>query len=48
MLQDKYEAGDLGAKTGKGFYDWRGRDVEAYRRDAKDKMARLVAFLDSL
>jgi 3-hydroxybutyryl-CoA dehydrogenase len=48
VLQDKYEAGDLGAKTGKGFYDWRGRDVEAYRREAKDKMARLVAFLDSL
>jgi 3-hydroxybutyryl-CoA dehydrogenase len=48
VLQDKVEAGDLGAKTGKGFYDWRGRDVAAYRHEAKDKMARLVAFLDAL
>lgn len=25
--------GDLGLKTGRGFYDYRGRDVRAYRRD---------------
>lgn len=33
ILQDKIDAGDLGVKSGKGFYDWSKRDIhEAVRR----------------
>jgi 3-hydroxybutyryl-CoA dehydrogenase len=28
---EKIEAGDLGQKTGKGFYDWRHIDLDAYK-----------------
>ena len=30
-ITDRIARGDLGAKTGVGFYDWRGTDMEAYR-----------------
>ena len=46
FLQDKYERGDLGLKTGKGFYDWTGRDPGAVRKNAAERFARLIAFLD--
>lgn len=29
-ITDKIEAGDMGQKTGKGFYDWRNVDMDAY------------------
>jgi 3-hydroxybutyryl-CoA dehydrogenase len=45
MLQEKYAAGDLGAKSGRGFYDWRDQDVDAVRRDAKKKLEDLLAYL---
>ena len=31
-ITDKIEAGDLGQKTGKGFYDWRYVDMAAYKK----------------
>ena len=31
ILQDKIDAGDLGIKTGKGFYDYTGKDIEAVK-----------------
>ena len=31
ILQDKIDAGDLGIKTGKGFYDFTGKDIEAVK-----------------
>jgi 3-hydroxybutyryl-CoA dehydrogenase len=36
VLEDKVEQGELGVKTGRGFYDWSQRSVEAVkaRRDA--------------
>lgn len=30
-ITDKIEAGDMGQKTGKGFYDWRDVDMDAYK-----------------
>ena len=30
-ITDRIAAGKLGAKTGEGFYDWRGVDMDAYR-----------------
>lgn len=31
-ITDRIARGDLGAKTGVGFYDWRGADMEAYQK----------------
>ena len=45
ILQDKYEAGDFGAKTGRGFYDWTERDADDYRDKAQKRMADLIDFL---
>ena len=45
ILQDKYDAGDLGAKTGRGFYDWTERDAEAFRADAQKRLGALLEFL---
>lgn len=33
VLNRMMAAGELGLKTGRGFYDYAGRDVNAYRRD---------------
>ncbi len=30
-ITDRMEAGDMGQKSGKGFYDWRDVDMEAYK-----------------
>lgn len=30
VLTDKVKTGNLGSKTGEGFYDWRGTDMEVY------------------
>jgi len=32
VITDKIEAGDMGQKTGKGFYDWRNVDMDAYKK----------------
>ncbi|MCC7274343.1 MAG: hypothetical protein IT561_16875 [Alphaproteobacteria bacterium] len=45
VVQDKYKAGDLGVKTGKGFYDWRGRDVAAYQAKTRAKLNRVLRVL---
>jgi 3-hydroxybutyryl-CoA dehydrogenase len=44
-LQEMVERGDLGVKTGQGFYDWRDRDVPAYQQKAADRLARILAIL---
>jgi 3-hydroxybutyryl-CoA dehydrogenase len=46
LLQDKYERGDLGLKTGRGFYDWSGRDPVEVRKTAAERLTRLLEFLD--
>lgn len=45
FVQRMPERGDLGVKSGKGFYDWRGRDVGAYKRRAADKVRRILAIV---
>lgn len=46
IVQEKYERGDLGLKTGKGFYDWSGKDPAQVRKDVNTRLARLLEFLD--
>ena len=44
LLLEKVEKGELGAKTGKGFYDWTPEFTEAWR---KKVLTGLVAFVKS-
>ena len=37
-----YQAGDLGMKSGKGFYDWQSRDPEAFKRERDREIVRRV------
>jgi 3-hydroxybutyryl-CoA dehydrogenase len=45
LPQALYAAGHYGVKTGRGFYDWRGKDVPALRRRNAEKLAEIVALL---
>ncbi len=45
LVQNMAARGDWGVKTGKGFYDWTGRDVAAHRERAARKLDRLLALL---
>jgi 3-hydroxybutyryl-CoA dehydrogenase len=47
VVQDKYAAGNLGVKTGLGFYDWRGVDVPAYRSQTSGLLSQVLEVLDS-
>lgn len=44
-LQDLYAAGHLGIKTGKGFYDWSGKDPNRVKAEAARKLSDLLAYL---
>jgi 3-hydroxybutyryl-CoA dehydrogenase len=46
LLQALAAGGDRGVETGRGFYDWTGRDPEVVRRHAAARLARLVDFLE--
>lgn len=45
LLQDMVKRGELGVSTGSGFYDWKGRDVEALKAKCADKVARILAIV---
>jgi 3-hydroxybutyryl-CoA dehydrogenase len=45
VLQDLYAAGHLGIKTGRGFYDWGGKDPDQVKAEAARKLAELLAYL---
>jgi 3-hydroxybutyryl-CoA dehydrogenase len=45
VLQDLYAAGHLGIKSGKGFYDWSGKDPSEVKAEAARKLAELLAYL---
>ncbi|MBL6946168.1 MAG: hypothetical protein ISR47_05985 [Rhodospirillales bacterium] len=42
VVQDMYARGDLGVKTGKGFYDWTDVDLDEKRKRNADKLARIL------
>jgi len=45
-LQDMVARGDVGVRSGQGFYDWRQRDGAAVQRRASDRLRRLLAYLE--
>lgn len=45
LLQDMVKRGELGVSTGKGFYDWKGRDVAALKAKWADKLKRIMAIV---
>jgi 3-hydroxybutyryl-CoA dehydrogenase len=45
-LQDMVARGDIGVASGKGFYDWTGRDPADVRRRANERLQRLLAYLE--
>jgi 3-hydroxybutyryl-CoA dehydrogenase len=42
ILRDKVARGELGIKTGKGFYDWSDRDPDAVKRRRDDFLVKLA------
>ncbi len=48
LLVEKIARGETGAKAGKGFYDWSGRDVEALRRKKQEQLIQLVKALKEI
>jgi 3-hydroxybutyryl-CoA dehydrogenase len=45
-LQDMVARGDVGIRSGQGFYDWRHRDGGAAQRRASERLQRLLAYLE--
>jgi 3-hydroxybutyryl-CoA dehydrogenase len=45
-LQDMVARGDIGIASGKGFYEWSGRDPGQVRRRANERLQRLLAYLE--
>ncbi len=48
IIADRVARGETGAKAGKGFYDWTGKDVEALRRKKQDQVIALLAALKEI
>jgi 3-hydroxybutyryl-CoA dehydrogenase len=46
-LQNMVARGDVGIRSGRGFYDWTGRDPNEVQRKANERLQRLLAFLAS-
>jgi len=46
LVQDKYKRGDLGLKTGRGFYEWSRIDPAEVRKAVAERLARLLMFLE--
>jgi 3-hydroxybutyryl-CoA dehydrogenase len=45
LLQGMVARGDVGVRSGRGFYDWRGRDTAAAQRRASERLQGLLAYL---
>ena len=48
ILQDLYENGHVGLKSGKGFYDWSGADPQAVKAEAALKVERIMSLMREL
>lgn len=46
LVQDMLARGDIGLKSGKGFYDWRGQDAHAVAERASARLRTLLAYLE--
>ena len=46
LLQDMVARGDIGVRSGKGFYEWGGQDVADMQRRANQRLQRLLDFLE--
>jgi 3-hydroxybutyryl-CoA dehydrogenase len=46
LLQGMVARGDIGVQSGRGFYDWRGRDTAAAQRRATERLQGLLAYLE--
>jgi 3-hydroxybutyryl-CoA dehydrogenase len=46
FLQGMVARGDVGVRSGRGFYDWHGRDTAAAQRRASERLQRLLAYLE--
>lgn len=46
LVQDMYARGDIGVKSGKGFYDWGKRDPKKRQAEARTKLAEILALLE--
>ena len=46
VVQKKYADGNIGAKSGQGFFDWRAMDLAAYRQDTGALLTAVLALLD--
>lgn len=42
IIERYMQEGRNGLRTGQGFYDWRGRDVQAYRRESTSRFVDLL------
>ena len=47
LLQNMVARGDVGIRSGKGFYDWTDRDTSKLQSRANERLQRLLAFLDA-
>ncbi len=45
LIVEKVAKGEIGAKAGKGFYDWTGKDVDVLRRKRQEQLIQLVRAL---
>ncbi len=48
VVKDNMKSGAIGMKTGRGFYDYEGRDLDAYRRETLAKFVDLLQHLHML
>ncbi|HEX9016710.1 MAG TPA: 3-hydroxyacyl-CoA dehydrogenase NAD-binding domain-containing protein [Chloroflexota bacterium] len=48
FVADRVARGHIGAKAGKGFYDWTGKDVEGLRRKKQEQLIALLAAIKQI
>lgn len=48
FLLDRYDAGQFGLKSGRGFYDWSGKDPDTIRAAVTKKVARISALMKKM